>query len=247
MRRFKNNSGLLNKKRFKAMREEHIRRLRSLTVQKSAEILQSLTSVSAQSPLLKTGTQEKIKMTSLSVVFRKTISFLKKQKYDYLVIGGIAASVLGNPRMTQDVDICIFLRETQLKKFLEKAGKSGFSFNRKEVIQKVKETGTFDILCGKCHIDFIIASTELEEEALKKRQELNVYGIKASFPTPEDLILLKIVPGRHIDLADIENVINRRLGRLDKKYILNWAQRLSDEAEDMRIYNTLKEQLEIDE
>lgn len=47
MRRFKDNSGLLSKKRFKAMREEHIRRLRSLTVQKSARILQSLTSISA--------------------------------------------------------------------------------------------------------------------------------------------------------------------------------------------------------
>lgn len=93
-------------------------------------------------------------------------------------------------------------------------------------------------------IDFLIASTKFEESALRRKKQLKLYDIYADFPTPEDLIFFKIIPARNIDLADIENIAIRHKGKLDKKYLLNWAMKLSDEAEDMRIYEDLKKLLE---
>ncbi|MEW6007330.1 MAG: hypothetical protein AB1595_04145 [bacterium] len=44
---------------------------------------------------------------------------------------------------------------------------------------------------------------------------------------------------------DMENIAIRHKGRLDEKYLISWAQTLSDEAEDMRIYNEIKRLLEL--
>lgn len=48
-------------------------------------------------------------MGSLPETFNKIASFLNKEKYGYLIIGGMAASVLGAPRMTHDIDFCILI------------------------------------------------------------------------------------------------------------------------------------------
>lgn len=72
---------------------------------------------------------------------------------------------------------------------------------------------------------------------------IKLYGMKAYYPTPEDFILLKIIPGRLQDLVDVERVVTRYRDRLNIKYLKTWAQRLSDEAQDMRIYKTLEKLL----
>ncbi len=184
-------------------------------------------------------------MSSIPELFREVISFLEKEKYNYLVIGGIASSILGNPRLTQDVDICLFIRRAEVKDFLKKTRRYGFDVEEKEMLQRARETGTFKILKSGFHIDFIIFSTEFERQVLKKKQRLKIYGIEAWFPTPEDLILFKIVPARHIDIADIEGIITRYAEKIDKNYLMTWAQKFSDEAQDMRIYNMLKKLLKI--
>ena len=179
-------------------------------------------------------------MESLPEVFKKITSFLNKERYNYLLIGGMAIGVLGDPRMTQDIDFCLFVSKPQIKDLLRKAKDEGFSFQEKEVLLRIKETGTFKINRGSYHIDFLIASTDFEKTALKRRQKLKVYGIGAYFPTAEDMILFKIVPARHIDMADIEGIVGRKGVNLDRKYLLDWARRLSDEAQDTRIYNDIK-------
>jgi predicted nucleotidyltransferase len=38
--------------------------------------------------------------------FAKLLSVLTKQRVDYIIVGGVAATVHGSSRLTQDVDIC---------------------------------------------------------------------------------------------------------------------------------------------
>jgi hypothetical protein len=176
----------------------------------------------------------------LDDVFKKVISFLNKEKVEYIIIGGIAAGTLGEPRVTGDIDADILLDKDKMGGFLSKAEKSGFKVNRKRCIETAKRVSVFQINYGDFHVDFIIASTDLEREAFRRKRIIRLYGLKAFFPTPEDLILLKIIPGRPQDLIDAEKVIIRHKEKLDVKYLKDWAQRLSDEAQDLRIYNELK-------
>jgi predicted nucleotidyltransferase len=181
----------------------------------------------------------------LKNTYKKVILFLNTHHYDYLVIGGIAASVLGEPRTTGDIDLCIFVAKKGIEKLLDELIGIGFIFDRKIVKTQIMNTGTFKIYCGEIPIDFIIASTEFEKNALKRKIEVKIYGVSTSFPTPEDLILFKIIPGRTIDIADVETIAKRHSGKLDSKYLQSWAMRLSEEAEDMRIYNEIKRLLNL--
>lgn len=176
----------------------------------------------------------------LEDVYKKVVNFLNKEKYEYIIIGGIAAGTIGEPRVTGDVDIDILLDRYNVSDFLNKARREGFKFDEEKCVKRAKETGVFQINYGDFHVDFIIASIDLEKEAFKRKKAIMLHKVKAFFPTPEDLILLKIIPGRLQDLLDAENIVLRHKEKLDKRYLETWAQRLSDEAQDMRIYNTLK-------
>ena len=176
----------------------------------------------------------------LEAEYKRIITFLNKQKINYLVIGGIAVSVIGEPRETVDIDFCVFIKKGDIEIFLEKARRNGYIVDKKEMLEHAKLTGSFNIRDGTVQIDFLISSHKLEKSALNRKIEVEMHGVKAYYPTPEDLILFKIVPGRLQDLADIENIAKRYSGKLDKRYLLDWAKKLSDEAEDMRIYREVK-------
>jgi hypothetical protein len=175
----------------------------------------------------------------LEQVYKKVVTFLNRGKYKYLIIGGIAAGTLGEPRVTGDVDVDIILDQEDVPDFLAKAKKAGFKVSPKKCLRTAEQTGTFQIHYGDFHIDFIIASTDLEKQAFNRRKTIKLYGIKAFFPTPEDLIIFKIIPGRKQDLLDAERVVMRHAGKLDTEYLKTWARKLSDQAEDMRIWNEL--------
>jgi len=180
----------------------------------------------------------------LEQVYKKIVTFLNRGNYEYLIIGGIAAGTLGEPRVTGDVDIDIMMDHKDVPVFLDKAKKTGFKVSKKKCIRTAEQTGAFRINYGDFHVDFLIASTDLERQAFNRRKTIALYGIKAFFPTPEDLILFKIIPGRKQDLLDAERVVLRHKERLDIKYLKTWAQKLSDQAQDMRIRNELKRLLE---
>jgi hypothetical protein len=136
------------------------------------------------------------------------------------------------------------IERKDLPDFLNKAKKAGFEVPVKRCIKSAEQMGIFQISSGDYHIDFIIASTDLETQACARRKAIQLHGIKAFFPTPEDLILLKLIPGRAKDIADVEGLITRHGNKLDKEYLKTWAMKLCDEAQDMIIWQTLNDLLE---
>jgi len=181
---------------------------------------------------------------SLVDTYKKIVNFLNSNSYSYFVIGGIAAGTVGEPRFTADVDVDIVINKEDVPDFLSKAAEAGFKVPVKKCLKSVDQFGVFQISLGDYHIDFIIASTDLEEQAYKRRKSIQLHGVKAFFPSPEDLILMKIIPGREKDLLDAKGVIIRHTGKLDLQYLETWAMKLCDEARDMRIWQKLNKLLE---
>lgn len=165
---------------------------------------------------------------------------MKETKTPYLLIGGLAASLLGEARITNDADFIIVINDEKLKSFLKKAKKKKFKFPEKKLWEVFSLKGIFRLFCEGLHVDFIRASTELEKQAFKRKKKTKLFGKIIFIPSPEDLILFKIIPGREIDLIDIKRILTRHWDRMDRKYLENWAMRISDEAEDARIYYRLK-------
>lgn len=175
----------------------------------------------------------------------KTIYFLEEQKIDYFLLGGLAVASLGEPRFTFDLDLDVFLSKNEVPSFLEKAKKVHFRFKKKGVLETVETFGTFRCFFQSLQVDFILASTELEKSALKRRKKMPLFGKKVWFPSPEDLLLLKIIPGRAKDLMDAESIVLRQGRNLDTAYLKNWVQKISDEAENYRVLHTLQKLLKL--
>jgi len=168
------------------------------------------------------------------------VRFLEQAQVPYLVVGGMAQAVIGEPRMTQDVDCIVFVQPPQVPGLLEGFSSAGFAVDRPGALQRIESTGTFSVQRGRWRVDIILASTEFEQSALQRAQRLRLYDLEVNLPTPEDLIILKLVPGRTKDLLDAQTVMVRHRDRLDRAYLERWAQRLSDEAQDSRIWETFQ-------
>src|SRR5205823_2581071 len=54
------------------------------------------------------------------------IAWLQSENVSGLIIGGVAASLLGRPRFTRDVDVLILLDDDRWEKFLEAGDRFGF-------------------------------------------------------------------------------------------------------------------------
>lgn len=168
------------------------------------------------------------------------LGFLHSEKIRYFVLGGVAVVLVGEPRSTLDLDLDLQIRFSRLPSFLRRAEEAGFQFEKRTVSYQARERGTFRMHWGRLPVDAILASTPLEREAFRRSQKTELYGQPIYLPTPEDLLLLKIVPGRPKDLIDAEGIVLRHGKRLDREYLEMWARRLCDEAEDMRIWKILQ-------
>lgn len=173
-------------------------------------------------------------------LYRSAVTLLETLRFPYLVVGGMATGVLGEPRLTHDVDVIVELAAARIDRFLEGAQKAGFRFDETEARAEIDRRGTFRLLSGNAWVDVIIASTELEKSAFRRAKRVKVLGVEAAFPTPEDFILFKLIPGRPKDLLDVESVVARHRNELDRPYLERWAQSISDEMEDLRVYNAFK-------
>lgn len=162
-------------------------------------------------------------MILLEDVYKKVVTFLNRGRYKYLIIDGIAAGTLGEPRITADVDIDMIIDREDIPDFLDKATNAGFKVLKERCLVSAERTGVFQINLEDFHVDFIIVSTDLETMAFERAKTIKLYGIKAFFPSPEDLILLKIIPGRDKDLLDAKSVVLRHKGKLDTRYLRTWA------------------------
>ena len=185
------------------------------------------------------------KKTALSECIQKTLHFLEKEKVDFFLLGGVALSFLGEPRLTRDMDVDIFLTKDQAIGFLKKAKKAAFKFDEKTMSERIQTFGNFRMSYKKIPVDMILASTEFEKLALKRRKRVPFCGEKAYIPSPEDFILLKVIPGRPKDLVDIESVVLKYEGKLDVKYLQQWAQKISDEMENFRVWHQLQKLLKL--
>jgi len=174
-----------------------------------------------------------MKKQSLKNLFKKIIYVLNASKTPYIVIGGIAAGVLGRPRFTEDIDLLIFISKGKVKNLLEFFKRAGFEFNRETVENTILARGIFRIFFGEFYADFFINVTEFGKKALKRAIEVELWEEKVKFPSPEDMIILKLIAGRKLDLIDAEEILLANKEKIDKTYLLKTAQEFCDEVEDL--------------
>lgn len=162
-----------------------------------------------------------------------------------VIIGGLAASLLGRPRLTADIDAVIMLSVDQLSDLLEAAAQEGlipriadavaFARQHRVLLLQHRESGI--------PVDISLGALPFEAEMIARRLLLNVGDLAIPVPRPEDLIVLKSVAHRPADLADIRAIAESH-PEIDRKYIRRWVEAFAEVLELPHLWESIQPLLE---
>ena len=160
-------------------------------------------------------------------ILRTLIESFPPSAPPYCLIGALALSAWGQPRATKDIDLLILLDESSWEELLRGLASSGFLKDEAWSKHNPMLQGVMIRLqSGDVPVDLLVPRDEQEEEALLRRQMIEVEGVSLWIVSPEDLVLMKLKAGRPYDFGDVVTVIVRQGDALDLEYMFRWARRL---------------------
>lgn len=176
---------------------------------------------------------------------RFAFTFLEERKTRYLVVGGLAVVAVGEPRTTADADAIVFVDPTEAEALIRDAARAGFEVREDVERERLAATGTMRFRRGRFQIDLITASLPFEDVAYERASFHDLFGIRLPFPSPEDLILFKVLAGRDKDMLDASGVARRHGQRLDVAYLERTLLPICELAEDMVPWSRLQRVLAV--
>jgi len=143
----------------------------------------------------------------------------------YMVSGGQAVLLYGEPRLTRDIDITLGLGVEDLKQLEELTAALGLRSlvaQEEEFVTRTMVLPTIDDQSG-IRVDFIFSFSPYERQALARAQKIELQGSLVKFAALEDIVIHKVVAGRARDIEDIKAMLVKN-PRYDSEYIERWLQ-----------------------
>lgn len=160
-------------------------------------------------------------------LLRRLSSELKRKRIPYMIIGGQAVLLYGEPRLTKDVDVTLGIGIDGLGKVITAAKRLKLKILVSDVEEFVSETMVLPTTDERSasRVDFIFSSSAYERMAIGRAVSVRLGRTLVKFASLEDLIIHKIVSGRARDLEDIKSVLLKN-PRYDVRYISAWLRKL---------------------
>ncbi len=169
-------------------------------------------------------------------ILSKIGACLNRHNVPYMIIGGQAVLLYGEPRLTRDIDITLGVRTDKLKDLLNILQELSLKPIPEDIESFVLQTmvlPAFDETTG-IRVDFIFSYTPYELEAIRRARKIKIMDQYVCYASPEDVIVHKIFAGRPRDLDDVQSIIFKNPD-IDAAYIRNWLSKfdlVSDENGD---------------
>lgn len=148
---------------------------------------------------------------------------LERAQIPYMVIGGQAVQLYGEPRMTRDIDVTLGLGSEGLDRVAAVCDRCGLKLLPTAPAEFVRETMVLPALEERTgiRVDFIFSATEYERRAISRSQPVELGGASVRFAAIEDVVVHKLVAGRPRDLEDARGIVAKNPG-LDRGYVERW-------------------------
>jgi len=155
---------------------------------------------------------------------------LEAHDLPFMLIGGQAVLLHGEPRLTQDVDVTLGVSPERVDDVLAAAAGAGLSplpedppsFTRETFVLPTEEPDT------GLRVDFIFSTTPYEAQAIERAVVVEIDDERVPFAAVEDLLLHKLFAGRPRDLEDAAGVVRRKGGEIDWEYVRAWAETFAE-------------------
>lgn len=144
----------------------------------------------------------------------------------------MAASLLGRPRTTKDVDAVIWLPKEEWEGLVRAARSHDIQPRISDALAFARQSRVLLLRHSPSRIDLDIAlgAIPFEEQAIASRKIHRLAGLKVPLPRPEDLIVMKAVAHRPKDTVDIEGLLDAHAS-LDKRYMIRLVREFADALE----------------
>ena len=158
-----------------------------------------------------------------------------------MLIGGLAVSIWGEPRSTIDVDLSLWVEESDIHHVVTQIGKRLRPIPP-DPISFVAELRTLPVTTSNgVRADLVFATLPGERRAIARAAPKQINGNQVMVATVEDLIWMKLISERQKDLDDARRLIRRFAATLDRGYLEPLLQQLSEafaRSEILAIYRT---------
>ena len=148
---------------------------------------------------------------------------LVKHKIPYMVIGGQAVLLYGEPRATKDIDITLGIGIEDLGRVFDAAGAAKLrllvaraeEFARRTMVVPARDDGS------GIRVDFILSFSDFERQAIGRARRVRIGRRAVRFARLEDLVIHKMIAGRPRDIEDVESILLKNPA-FDAGYIRSW-------------------------
>ncbi|GAB4412006.1 MAG: hypothetical protein OHK0032_08030 [Thermodesulfovibrionales bacterium] len=167
---------------------------------------------------------------------------LQRYKIPYMIIGGQAVLLYGEPRLTRDIDITLGVNTERLEYILKLIREIPLKPLPADIYDFVKTTMVLPCLHEDTgiRVDLIFSFSAYESNAISRARRIPISGREVSFASPEDVIIHKIFAGRPRDLEDVKTILLKNPG-LDIKYIEGWLMEFDNSLEGKDFLKTFNE------
>ncbi len=162
------------------------------------------------------------------LIYEDVFRQFQNKRLDYIIVGGIAANLLGFVRATADLDILIDISSVNIRKTDALLRALGYKIKVPVDISKL-DNEYLSVLIKTKHmkalnyykndqiseVDIIVDSPVSFAQAKKRAKILTVRGLKLPVVCIDDLIRMKTKTGRAVDKYDVAELkkLRRLIGR----------------------------------
>lgn len=170
-------------------------------------------------------------MPAFETLLVKISKALEENAIPYMVIGGQAVLIHGEPRFTRDIDITLGVDTDQAERILKIARQLSLEPGENTTPDFVRRNALLSAEDGetKIVVDFIFSFLPYERQAIQRAKSVHIGGTPVQFATAEDTIIHKLFSGRPRDIEDVKSIVNNNKA-LDKSYLKRWLKDFSSVA-----------------
>lgn len=164
----------------------------------------------------------------LEKLLQRVAAALGREALPYMIIGGQAVLLYGEPRLTKDIDITLGAGLDRLSAVVNAAHGAGLTplVNPETFTRETMVLPCSDPESGM-RVDFILSFSSFEQIAISRARTVKIGNTELRYASVEDLVIHKLIAGRARDLEDVRGILLKNPAA-DQAYIRKWLADFSD-------------------
>ena len=165
---------------------------------------------------------------TLKTVLLDTVDLLESRSFPHALVGGLAASIRGRTRVTEDIEFVVVCSVDQAVALAESLEGQAFTPLFPEFEQVIRRSFILPLQHQDTGVavDLAIGVSGFEKQVVSRATDVTIDNRLFAVATPEDLLLMKILAGRPQDDQDVKGIVSVEGASLDWDYCLKVAARL---------------------